>query len=193
MYSKDLRRRNRAVKQDQTSECRQYNLSDDLFTVFPEMDHCDAPTDMDAMLATMKKVLPEPQIETISAPQYKIGRSTRKGAGKVKLPVEDDNSKWQRMPPGRSTFICDAGRSTESLSRVMLEMENDNWEEDEDQPVSTTLQTYRYVVHIFEDAPLRLKVMIADIMRAKHAQKIVGDTPRVNAMEGFAVIVPAPM
>ena len=81
----------------------------------------------------------------------------------------------------------------ESLSQVMLEMENDNWEEDDDQPVSTTLQTYRYVEHIFEDASLRLRVMIADILRAQRAQKMVVDTPQVIAMEGFAVIVPAPM
>ena len=72
----DLRRRNRAVDQSQTSDCRQYNLSDDLITGFYEMDHCDAPADMDAMIATLEKVLPDEVMETISAPQ--IGRPTRK-------------------------------------------------------------------------------------------------------------------
>ena len=56
-------------------------MSDDLITVFPEMDHCDTSADMEAMIATLEKVLPDQMMETIS-PQIMIGRPTRKGREK---------------------------------------------------------------------------------------------------------------
>ena len=72
-------------------------------------------------------------------------------------------------------------------------MENGNWEDDDVQPISTTLQTYQDVEQNCDDASLRLGVMMSEILWAQRAQKMAGDPPQVNAMEGFAVIGLAPM